>query len=120
MSQLILRFKALSYNWRFSIITFFIMDVLGFFSMGLLGAVLYFPVAFLMPITIDDLPGDSVWPTVILIGLLWPFGFLVAAWLWERLSDKITSKAALRMSYTAVLWIWAAALWYMFMTFPLK
>jgi len=53
----------LSYTTKFSIIAFFIILGLGLMSMGLLGALLYYPVSFLFTSypDLNDWHGDWVW-----------------------------------------------------------
>lgn len=106
--------KSLSGNARFSIIAFFSSGALGLFSMGLLGAVLYYPVSFLLrkfP-SLDDWTGDWVWPAVIGVGIFWSVGFLLGGVVWHYLAKITSSKAILCCAYIFVLWLWAAIVWY--------
>ncbi|GHN03208.1 hypothetical protein WSM22_46970 [Cytophagales bacterium WSM2-2] len=50
--------------------------------MGALGAALYYPAAFLLKKfpAFSDWHGDWVWPTVIMVGMLWSFGFCWGQW----------------------------------------
>jgi len=104
----------LSYTTKFSAIGFIATFILGFISMGLLGAVLYYPVSIVLRAYpwIDDLRGDWVWPAVIMIGMGWSFGFLLAGTAWHFLSPHLNSVLLLRCVYGVVLWVWAALLWW--------
>ncbi|MFK8161319.1 MAG: hypothetical protein AB8H12_02545 [Lewinella sp.] len=104
----------LSYTTKFSAIAFVSTFVLGFISMGMLGALLYYPVAILFRSYpgIDYWHGDWVWPAVIMVGLGWSFGFLIAGLAWHYLDGAISSVWLLRFIYGAILWAWAAFLWY--------
>ena len=68
--------KSWSFNIKFSLIAFFITAILGLLSMGALGGLLYYPVSFLFASypTLNDWSGDWVWPSVIMVGMLWSFG----------------------------------------------
>jgi len=107
--------NALSYTTKFSAIAFITNFVLGFISMGMLGALLYYPVSIALRSypSIDDWHGDWVWPAVIMVGLGWSFGFLIAGVAWHYLNDSISSVWLLRFIYGAILWGWLAFLWYM-------
>ncbi len=106
--------KSLSGNARFSIIAFFCCGVAGLVSMGALGAVLYFPVSFLLQKfpSFNNWHGDWVWPAVIGIGMFWSVGFLFGGVVWHFLSKITNSKILLYTAYLFVLWLWAALLWY--------
>ena len=85
--------------------------VLGLLSMGLLGAVLYYPVA---PVLRRHFPpqsqwhGDWVWPVVIGVGMGWSVGFLLAGatnhWLVRRGWPTLRGLLSL-----GVLWSWDLA-----------
>ena len=66
-------------NW--SVLACVASLVLGFVSLGLLGGLLYYPVA---PMLLLCLPpfeawtGDWVWPAMLEVSFLWPLGFLIA------------------------------------------
>ncbi|WP_378184755.1 hypothetical protein ACE939_08290 [Aquimarina sp. W85] len=106
--------KSLSYTTKFSIIGFIIIFILGFLSMGALGAVLYYPVSFLFSSypTLNDWTGDWVWPAVIMVGILWSIGFLLAGFLWHYQKRWLKSIQLLRLQYVLVLWLWSVLLWY--------
>lgn len=105
----------LTYTTKFSAISFVVTFILGFISMGMLGALLYYPVSFALRSFpwFDDLHGDWVWPAVIMIGMGWSFGFLLAGLAWHFLTPYVESVVILRIVYGVVLWIWAAFLWFM-------
>lgn len=105
---------SLSKASKFSIIAFIVTIPLGLFSMGILGGLLYYTVAFLfssMP-HINDWHGDWVWPTFILAGMLWSLGFLLAGYAWHRCLRFTNSRWALVAVYLAVLWLSAALMWW--------
>jgi len=66
----------LSYTTKFSGIAFVATFILGFISMGILGALLYYPVSIVLRAYpwIDNLYGDWMWPATIMIGMGWSFG----------------------------------------------
>jgi hypothetical protein len=107
--------ESLSSNAKFSIIAFFVVAILGLFSMGLLGALLYYPVSFLF----KDLPpfntwhGDWVWPATISVGIFWSLGFILGGFSYHYLIRMGASKVVLYSIYALVLWLWAAFLWYL-------
>jgi len=114
MDRMLKFWKSLSYTTKFSIIAFMITAALGFGSMGFLGLGLYYPVAFLFSSyrDIDNWHGDWIWPTIIIVGMLWSLGFIIAGVAWHYLIKKIGSLLVLRVIYILVLWLWAAFLWY--------
>lgn len=106
--------KTWSFNIRFSLIAFFVTAVLGLLSMGALGGLLYFPVSFLFTSypTLNDWSGDWVWPTVIMVGMLWSFGFVFGGAAWHYLNKRTNSIVLLTLAYLVILWCWAAILWF--------
>ena len=106
--------KSFSGNIRFSVIAFFVCGVLGFLSMGALGALLYYPVSILLKKFphLSSWHGDWVWPSIIMVGILWSLGFLIGALVWHYVSKITASKVVLYGVYVFVLWLWAALLWY--------
>ena len=107
--------ESLSSNAKFSIIAFFITAFLGFISMGLLGALLYFPVSFLfknVP-SINTWHGDWVWPATISVGIFWSLGFILGGFSYNYLMKLGISKVILYSIYALILWLWAAFLWYL-------
>jgi hypothetical protein len=97
-----------------SVIAFAITLALGLLSMGLLGAGLYVIVSFALPSSfphIDSIGGDWVWPAVILVGMAWSFGFLIAGSLNKALVAKALAPITRRAVYLVVLWCWAYVLW---------
>lgn len=112
------RWKSLSYTTKFSIIACVITVPLGLFSMGFLGALLYYPVSFLFTAypTLNDWSGDWVWPATIGAGMLWGFGFIFGGLVWHYLGKKTPNKMVLRTVYVGVLWVWAAAVWRILIT----
>ncbi len=104
----------LSYTTRFSAIGFVVTFILGFISMGFLGLILYYPVSFVLRTgpSINSWHGDWVWPALILVGLGWSFGFLLAGTAWHFLAPRLDSVVILRIIYGLILWAWAAFLWW--------
>ena len=114
LTSLLTYWKSLSYTTRFSIVAFIVVLPTGLFSMGALGALLYYPVSFLFTSYpgLLEWSGDWVWPAMIGIGMFWSFGFIWAGLIWHFLSKKITSLIILRTMYVLVCLFWAALLWY--------
>jgi len=105
--------KTWTFNIKFSSIAFFVTAIMGLLSMGALDGILYYPVSILFASypTIDDWHGDWVWPTLIMAGMLWSFGFVIAAVAWYYLCKITQSNVLLTAVYAAILWLWAALLW---------
>ncbi len=99
---------------RFSLIGFVITMALGLLSMGFLGIGIYYIVS---PILnqkfpdLDSLHGDWVWPALILAGMFWSFGFLIAGWVYLYLSRFKWSKSILISIYIFILLLWALLIW---------
>jgi hypothetical protein len=96
-------------------LAFIITLIVGLFSMGALGFVLFYPV---YPVLApffggpDEWPsGDWLWSSTIAAGMAWSFSFLVAGLLNRRL-EQVGWRAHYRKAiYVAVLWIGAALIW---------
>ena len=106
-----------------SVIAFVAAEVINFVSLGFLGIILYFPVAPVLCLHFAPMSrweGDWVWPTVVMAGMGWSFGFLIAAVLNRRLAAKSPAPSPLvrRTIYTGVLWSWDLAVWSLVLTFP--
>lgn len=105
--------KSWSFNIKFSLIAFFITAIAGLVSMGALGGMLYYPVSFLFisyP-SLNEWQGDWVWSSVIMVGMLWSFGFVFGAVAWYYIQKITQSKVLLILVYLFILWLWAALLW---------
>jgi hypothetical protein len=99
-----------------SVIAFFVVAALGLFSMGFLGALLYYVVFFALPASfpdIDNVGGDWVWPATIGVGMAWSFGFLFAGAFDRYVETRLTNSMLRKAIYGTVLWIWALALWWL-------
>ncbi len=106
--------KSFSFTTKFSTIAFIVTFTLGLLSMGILGAILYYTVSFVFnnyP-TLNDWRGDWVWPTTIVAGMVWAFGFIFANIVWYYLKKVTNSKWMLLTMYSIILWLWAAIVWY--------
>jgi hypothetical protein len=104
--------KSLSPNARFSILAFIVTLGLGLLSMGALGLALYYLVFPFLNKDIDSLHGDSAWPTIILVGMLWSFGFLFAGLAHHYLIKWKSAKYIAKTAYVFILWLWILILWY--------
>jgi len=101
---------------RFSLVAFIINLALGLLSMGFLGIGLYHivsPVLDLKFPDLDSLHGDWIWPALILSGMLWSFGFLIAGWTHLYLVRFKLSQFMLKAIYILILLLWAAIIWSM-------
>jgi hypothetical protein len=99
---------------RRSLVRAAIALVLGFLSMGALGAALHVLVSPTLPAPyrrVNDLTGDWVWPAMITVGMAWSVGFLVAGALDRVLATHDRPRALRLAAYLTVLWSWAAILW---------
>ncbi len=106
---------ALSYTTRFSVIAFIATLCLGLLSMGMLGALLYYPASlFLRTYSgINEWHGDWVWPATIGVGMAWSLGFPMAGTAWWLLAERIDSVVLLRVMYGLVLYGWAVVVWWL-------
>ena len=102
---------------RFSSLAFVITLALALFSMGFLGLLLYYMVSPILDLKfpdIDSMHGDWLWPAIIMAGMIWAFGFLLAGRLYLFLTERnrlIGSKPILLTTYAIVLFIWALIIW---------
>ena len=104
-------------NWRdlppiakFSLIAFVIALIIGLMSLGLQGYGVYYAVEFALPVSIDSIQGDTLWPSTILAGMGWAIGFLLAGWICQRI--KTQSKFTIWFIYVIILWAWAYLVWW--------
>lgn len=106
-----------------SIVAFVLALGLGFLSMGALGMLLWYPVMpVLAPLHGDpnDWHGDWVWPTIIAVGMVWSFSFLVAGWINLRLEGARIGRWPRRLAYIAVLWLGALLSWALLLSEPFR
>ena len=104
-----------THTTRWSTVAFAGFLVLGLLSMGLLGAVLYYPVAPLLRLRFpaqDEWRGDWVWPAVIGVGMAWSLSFLLAGAVNHWLVRRGCPNPARRLAYLGVLWLWALVVWF--------
>jgi len=108
------RWKALSKTTKFSIIAAIVVAPLGLGTMGLLGALLYYPVSFLFASypDLNDWTGDWVWPATIVVGMLWSVGFILGGITNHFLRKLTKSRVILIITYVLTLMAWAALLWF--------
>jgi hypothetical protein len=111
--------KTLSPNARFSIVAFVVTLGLGLLSMGALGLALYYLVFPFLNKDIDSLQGDSAWPTIILVGMLWSFGFLFAGVVYHYLAKWKLPKYIGYSAYALILWVWILILWYVCLNYKI-
>ena len=115
--------KSLWRSWsamtRFSIIAFAVAELLSFLSLGALGYLIYYPVAPLLPESIDSLAGDSVWPSVIFAGMLWSLGFLLAGLSLHYIKTYILKNGLRYLLYGLVLWVWDYLIWFWIIHFSI-
>lgn len=101
----------------YSLAGFLLGFALSILGMGLLGLVLYYPVAPVLGLrfgSLDEMPtGDWFWPTLIVAGMLWSFGFLVAGQI-HRWQVRAGGSRLMRvLTYLLVLWLWDALAWWL-------
>lgn len=104
--------KSWSSMTKFSVIAFAVSELLSFLSLGALGYLVYYAVAPLLPESIDTLHGDSVWPSVILAGMFWSAGFLLAGLALHFLKTRIVQKGMRILLYAWILWLWDYLIWF--------
>jgi hypothetical protein len=97
---------------KFSIIAFVIALILGLMSLGAQGYGIYYAVQYALPVSIDSIGGDHLWPSIILAGMAWSLGFLFAGWICQAISRRTNSRILLGMTYILILWIWAFLVWW--------
>lgn len=97
---------------KFSIIAFMIALILGLMSLGAEGYGIYYAVEFVLPVSIDSIRGDSLWPSMILAGMAWSLGFLLAGWISQKASQRINSRLLLGLIYILILWAWDFLVWW--------
>ncbi|MEI9918232.1 MAG: hypothetical protein WDO14_05450 [Bacteroidota bacterium] len=100
---------------KFSIIAFVIALILGLMSLGAQGIGIYYAVGFALPLSIDTIHGDAVWPSMIFAGMAWSPAFLIAGWICQRIYSK--SKWSIWAIYILILWCWAYVVWWAILTF---
>jgi hypothetical protein len=103
---------AMTLKWSF--IAFVGTAVLGLVSMGALGIGLYYAAAPLLSFRyapMNSWRGDWVWPTVIVVGMLWSVAFLAAGELNLYLHRVGTTNALRVLAYLLVLYLWNLVIW---------
>ncbi|MCZ8353181.1 MAG: hypothetical protein O9340_00490 [Cyclobacteriaceae bacterium] len=104
---------------KFSVVAFFISGFLGFFSMGALGMLLHYPISFITkPFfgTMNTWSGDWLWHSAVWVGILWSFGFMLAALVFHYLSRYNLNFLIVCLLYLTILWLWALSLWLLFLS----
>jgi hypothetical protein len=102
---------------KFSIIGFGVSLALGLFSMGVWGYGLYYLVKPVLGNRIDELQGDTLWPSVIMAGMLSSIGFLIAGVTMHFLTRTKLPSIGLNLIYSAILWFWLLLLWWWIIEF---
>ncbi len=107
---------------KWSLAAFAVALVLGFISMGALGAALYYvcyPLLGPFYGSLDNWHGDWVWSATIWAGILWSLTFLVAGGL--NLCLTRYAPVLLRaIGYVLVLWFGAALIWALILAISYK
>lgn len=99
---------------KWSLGAFAITLILGFLSMGALGAALYYlcyPILAPFYGNLNNWHGDWVWSATIWAGMLWSLSFLAAGFLNLQLEAQGISASWRGGAYVAVLWAGALAIW---------
>lgn len=104
---------------KFSIIAFAISLGLGLLSMGALGYGLYYLVKPVLGNRIEELSGDASWPSMILAGMAWSFGFLIASVALYYLKRYALPAAILYLIYATLLWFWILLIWWWLIEFKI-
>src|SRR6478736_4907651 len=110
--------KRLTGTTKFSILAFVLTLALALLSMGALGYGLYFLVAPVLDKDIDTISGDATWPTVLMVGVLSSFGFLLGGLAFHYLRWKIGELLSY-LVYLIVMWLWILLLWYVFLNYAI-
>ncbi len=98
---------------------FIVSLVLGLLSMGLLGQLIYWCVSPVLRLRFPPMAswtGDWVWPALIYISVLWPFGFLLAGWVNRYVKGLGWPRAAVCGIYVGILLFWGLFLWFVALT----
>ena len=102
---------------KFSIIAFVITAALGLLSMGALGYGLYYLVKPLLGNRIDEIHGDASWPSIILAGMAWSVGFIIAGLIHHYLKRFNFGSFVNITLYIVVLWGWILIVWWWIIEF---
>ena len=102
---------------KFSLIGFGASLALGLLSMGALGYGLYYLVKPVLGNRIDELQGDTMWPSIIMAGMLWSIGFLIAGIAMHYLVKVKLPIVSLNLIYIGILWLWLLLLWWWIIEF---
>ena len=97
---------------KFSVIAFVIALIIGLMSLGAQGLGIYYAVGFALPVSIDTLQHDNVWPSMILAGMAWALAFLIAGWICLLINTRINNRLLLWMIYILILWTWDYLVWW--------
>lgn len=108
---------SLSSYTKFSVIGFGVSLALGLLSMGALGYGLYYLVKPILGNRIDELQGDTMWPSVIMAGMLWSIGFIIAGIAMHFLLRFKLTPTVLNLIYIGILWLWLLLLWWWIIEF---
>ena len=103
----------------FSTKCFIVSFLLGVSSIGLLGQVIYWFVSPVLRLRFPPMrswTGDWVWPALIYVSVLWPFGFLLAGWANKHVHELDWPRVIVCGVYVGVLLLWGLFLWLVALT----
>jgi hypothetical protein len=116
-----------SSSMKRSSIGFLIALLLAFLTLGMTGIGLFFLVTpalnllFGLKIPLDEtgidqlkgnaIGADAMWPTIILVSMLWSVGFLLAGFVTNKTGLSKLAKPVKNFIYVFTLWTWALCLW---------
>jgi hypothetical protein len=109
--------SSFSSTTKFSIIAFVISLGLGLLSMGALGYGLYYLVKPVLGNRIEELQGDASWPSMIMAGMSWSFGFLIASLAMYYLREYKLPTLLHILIYISILWLWLLLIWWWLIEF---
>lgn len=108
---------SFSATTKFSIVAFGVALGLGLISMGALGYGLYYIIRPVLGNRIEELGGDTLWPSTIFAGMAWSLGFLIAGLIMHFLAQYKLSILAHYLCYGFILWSWALLVWWVLIEF---
>ncbi len=107
------------HKMTFSTKCFIISLFLGVSSMGLQGQLICWLVSPVLKLRFPPMKswtGDWVWPALIYVSVLWPFGFLLAGWVNRHMNEFDWPRAVVCGAYLGILLLWGWFLWFVTLT----